>query len=322
MRVLIVGAGATGTVLGNALLRGGARVDYYVRPPHRERLSRPLLLNRQGLFTLSSEEFADFRTFCSPAELAGETWDEVWFTMPSDAFRQPWLEEFLPATGHATLVILQPDPEDIAWLRQHGGRDRNLIQGLIQFSAWQSPLPHEPADRRGITCLVPPATPAMIFDSEPVESATIVATLRSGGLSAATRADLPAHAARMAALMVPLMAGLELADWNLTRYARHEVLDLALAAAQEAVAAESARFSLTPPLTLRGLLNRPALWLALNALPWVPGFNAGAVLGYHFRKVDRQTRLMLDTYRQHAEKHGLPHGALDRLRATLPPPGH
>ncbi|MFP5441144.1 MAG: ketopantoate reductase family protein [Gammaproteobacteria bacterium] len=322
MRVLIVGAGATGTVFGAALLRGGAHVDYYVRPAHRERLARPLQLNHQGLLRLVPEQVSGFRVFCSPAELQGESWDQVWFTTPSDALRGPWLDEFLAAAGKATLVVLQPDPEDIAWIRAHGGKDHNIVQGLIQFSAWQSPLPHEPADREGITCLVPPVGPAAIFDAEPVESATIAATLRHGGLRASTRADLPAHAARMSALMIPLVAGLELADWNLDRYAGHEVLDLALAAAHEAIAAECARFSTGVPLGMRGLLNRPMSQLTLKALPWVPGFNAGEFLHYHFRKVDRQTRQMLGTYRRNAERHGLPHTALDRLLATLPPPTH
>lgn len=322
MRVLMVGAGATGTVFGSALLRGGARVDYYVRPAHRERLGRPLQLNHQGLLRIRPEQASGFRVFCSPAEVQGETWDQVWLTMPSDALRQPWLDDFLAAIGTATLVVLQPDPEDIAWIRAHGGKDRNIVQGLIQFSAWQSPLPHEPADRHGITYLLPPVGPAAIFDADRVESATIAATLHHGGLRASTRADLPAHAARMSALMIPLVAGLELADWNLERYAGHELLDLALAASHEAIAAECARFSTGVPLAMRGLLNRPVSWLALNALPWIPGFNAGEFLGYHFRKVDRQTRQMLDTYRRNAERHGLPHTALDRLLATLPPPTH
>lgn len=321
MRILIVGAGATGSVFGAALLGGGAHVDYYVREHHRERLADGIRLNRQGLFGIREEHPGGFRVYTTPAEVAAGNWDQVWFTTPSDALRQPWLDEFLPATGRATLVVLQPDPEDIAWIRTHGAGERNIVQGMIQFSAWQSPLPHEPAERVGITYLVPPG-PAALFDDEHSESRTIANTLTQGGLPAGTRSNLPAHAARMSALMIPLVAGLELAGWKLQRYATHEVLDLAIDAAREAIAAECARFSTTTPLAFRLLLNRSLSWLLLQLMPWVPGFNAEEFLAWHFRKVDRQTRQMLDTYRRHAESHQLPHAALDRLVATLPPPTH
>ncbi|MFZ5722845.1 MAG: ketopantoate reductase family protein [Pseudomonadota bacterium] len=321
MRVLVVGAGATGTVFGAALKRGGASVDYYVRPRHRERLADGTRLHRQGFFTVRDEHETGFGIYSSPAELAGSQWDQVWLTMPSDALRQPWLDEFLPATGRATLVVLQPDPEDVAWIREHGGVDRNIVQGLIQFSAWQSPLPHEPAGRTGISYLLPPG-PAALFDAGHVESPTIVVTLGRGGLRAGMRADLPAHAARMSAMMIPLIAGLELSNWKIARYASHEVLSLAVEASQEAIAAESARYSTTTPWPFRLLVKRPVSRLLLQLVPWVPGFNAEEFLACHFRKVDRQTRQMLDTYRRHAAGHGLPHSALDRLIATLPPPGH
>lgn len=318
MRILVVGAGATGTVFGNALQRGGARVDFYVREHHRQRLSRPLALHRIGLIARRDEQLAGFRAFCQPSEFAGENWDQVWFTTPSDALRQPWLDRFLPATGRATLVVLQPDPEDIDWIRTHGGNEHRIVQGTIQFSAWQSPLPHEPAERAGISYLLPPLAPGALFEDS-VESQTIAATLRRGGMRVALRNDLPAHAARMAAVLVPLMAGLEVAGWKFDRYTEHEALALALAAAHEAVAAESARFSVPPPMALRGLVNRPLTRLALQLAPWMPGFDAEAFLASHFRKVDRQTRQMLETYARHAQEHRLPREALERLRAALPP---
>lgn len=320
MRILVVGAGATGTVFGAALARGGAQVSWYVRPHHRDRLAAGVQLHRQGFFSIRDEHETGFGIVCSPAEAAQQTWDQVWFTTPSDALRQPWLDEFLPAVGKATLVVLQPDPEDIAWVRDHGGAEHNIVQGLIQFSAWQSPLPHEPQERTGITYLLPPG-PSAVFDADRPDSATIVATLARGGLPASVRSDLPAHAARMSAMMIPLIAGLELADWKLERYAGHKLLTVAVAAAQEAVAAESARYSMAVPLPFR-LLGSTSAALVLRILPWVPGFNAEAFLAYHFSKVDRQTRQMLATYRRHASEHGLAHGALDQLIGTLPPPRH
>lgn len=321
MRILIVGAGATGTVFGAALARGGASVAFHVRAHHRERINAGLSLHRQGFLSRKNERLEGAGVTTSPEEVAATTWDQVWFTTPSDALREPWLDSFLPATGNAALVVLQPDPEDVQYLRDHGAHDHRIIQGLIQFSAWQSPLPHEPEDLEGITYLLPPG-PSALFDAEFPDSETIAAMLSRGGLPATVRRDLPAHAARMAAAMQPLIAGLELADWKLARLAGHEVLDLAVRAAHEAVAAESARFSTREPWQSRILLNRYTAMAALKALPWIPGWDAEAFLAYHFRKVDRQTRLMLSTYRRHAAQHDLPHDALDRLLATLPPPTH
>jgi len=321
MRILVVGAGATGTVFGAALVKGGASVTFYVREHHRARLGKGIRLYHQGFFTLREERITDIGVATTPAEVAETDWDQVWFTTPSDALREPWLDEFLPATGHATLVVLQPDPEDIQYLREHGARNHSIVQGLIQFSAWQSPMPHEPVDQDGITSLLPPG-PSALFDSENSASEEIAATLTRGGLKSNTRADLPAHAARMSALMIPLIAGLELADWKLERYSDHEALRLAIAAAHEAISAECARFNTAEPIAFRLLLNRPATWTLLRLMPWVPGFNAEAFLAYHFQKVDRQTRQMLDTYSRHAAQKGLPHTALDQLRGTLPPPRH
>lgn len=321
MRILIVGAGATGTVLGSALSRGGAEVSFHVRPHHRARIAEGLTLHRQELFTRSTQRLEGAGITTNTTEVAATPWEQVWFTTPSDALREAWLDEFLPATGSATLVALQPDPEDIQYLRDHGGRDHRIIQGLIQFSAWQSPLPHEPRDLDGVTCLLPPGS-AMLFDAEYPDSETIVAMLRRGGLRASVRKNLPAHAARLAATLQPLIAGLELAGWSLERFSRHELLDLAVQASHEAVRAECARFSTTEPWSSRLLLNRVTAFAALRALPWIPGWNAEAFLAYHFSKVDRQTRMMLATYQRHARLHALPHEALDTLIGALPPPGH
>ena len=321
MRILIVGAGATGTVFAAALLKGGAEVGFYVREHHRTRLQQGLTLYHQGFFTLREERISQIAVATTPAEVAASHWDEVWFTTPSDALRGPWLNEFLAATGRATLVVLQPDPEDSQYLREHGAKDRLIVQGLIQFSAWQSPLPHEPASQNGITCLLPPGVAAQ-FDAECAASATIAATLTRGGLRAAVRNDLPAHAARMSALTIPLIAGLELVDWRIERYAHHEVLKIAVAAAHEAISGQCARFAVRKPISFKLLLNRQAIALLLRLAPWVPGFDAEAFLRHHFSKVDRQTRQMLGTYIRHAAQNGLPHTALEQLLGALPPATH
>lgn len=321
MKVLIVGAGATGTVFGAALAGGGAEVSYYVRPAHRARVTAGLQLYHQRLFSVAPHRLDNLGVVTSLDEVAAGSWDQVWFTTSSDALRQPWLDPFLPATGRATLVVLQPDPEDIQYVREHGAGDRLIVQGLIEFSAWQSPLPHEDAAQQGITWLAPPGH-AALFDAQCAESATIAATLTRGGLRAGIRNDLPAHAARMSAMMNPLIAGLELADWKIQRLRGHDVLALAVAAAREAVNAESARHGAPVPLAMQALLNGPTVTLVLHLLPWVPGFNAEAFLHYHFSKVGRQTRLLLGTYRRHAENLGMPHQALDQLLGALPPPAH
>lgn len=321
MNVLIVGAGATGTAFGDVLLRGGANVTYYVREQHRARLQAGLPINHQGLFSVRSEVMRGLGVATSPAEVATTKYDQVWLATPSDALRGGWLPDLLAATGRATIVAFQPDPEDMQYLRDNGARNRTILQGIIQFSAWQSPLPHEPATLHGVTLLLPPG-PAVVFDAACGESLAIAAMLTRSGMRATVRHDIAAHAASLSALMIPLVAGLELAGWQFARYAGDPALRLAVAAAREALAAECAHFGVRPPLALRVLLNRPAAWTLLRLMPLLPGFNAEAFFACHFRKVDRQTRQILHTYRRHAQEKRLPHVALDRLLATLPPAAH
>lgn len=317
MHILIVGAGATGTVFGAALLKAGARVTYFVREHHRARLQDGIRLNHQGLLSVHSEDIRGFGVATTPEEVSGQNIDQVWITTPSDALRGPWLPALIAATGNAGIVAFQPDPEDMQYIRDQGAVHRTLVQGVIQFSAWQSPLPHEPADRTGITALLPPG-PCALFDADSPASRTITDYLNRGGLRAATKRGMAAHSARLSALMIPVIAGLEIADWKLGQYAGHPVLAVAIAAAREAVAAEAARSGDTVPLPLKALLNRPVLWTMLHTLPLVPAFNAQAFLEYHFSKVGQQTRQMLHTYVRHGQNAGLGTSALEQLLRELP----
>lgn len=316
MNVLIVGAGATGTVFGAALMRSGANVTYYVREHHRARLQQGIKLNHQGFFSLRSEDLAGFQVVTSAAEVAANRYDQVWITTPSDALRDDWLPALIAATGNATLVVFQPDPEDMQYIRDQGAQQRPLVQGIIQFSAWQSPLPHEPQHLSGITLLAPPG-PCAVFDADSPHSAGIARSLAHGGLRATTRHHLAAHSARLSAVMIPLIAGLEIAGWKLAQFAQHPMLATAVEAAREALAAEGARAGEATPRTFRLLLNRPVTWGMLQVMPMVPGFNAEAFLAYHFSKVGAQTRQMLTTYVRHARANGLPSVALETLLREL-----
>lgn len=321
-RILIVGAGATGTVYGLALAKAGARVSFLVREHHRARLARGI--DTWRVRPLRSPEFLRFDGFgviTDPA--AARDYDSIWITTPSDALRQgDWLQQMLGASGNCPVVILQPDPEDIDLVRGLAGPARPLVQAIIQFSSWQSPLPGEPADQRGITFLAPPLASATTFAPAGGLGAEFAALLSRGGLHADVADDLDARAAQSSALMIPLIAGLELAGWKFAALRRHPALAVAVAAARQAVAAEAKRHG-AQPLRVAGLLGRTAvLKLLLRIMPWVPGFDAEAFLAYHFSKVGAQTRQMLDTYRRHAAEQGMAHDALDALRAQLPPASH
>ena len=137
MRILIVGAGATGSVFGAALLRGGAYVDYYVRAHHRERLAAGIELHRQGLFGMHDEHAAGFRVFTTPAEIAaGKRCADRRVTLFLD--RQHHREALLERTEGRAAVLLDERVEPVAGHRA-AQREAVAERGIIQ-EACRDPL--------------------------------------------------------------------------------------------------------------------------------------------------------------------------------------
>jgi 2-dehydropantoate 2-reductase len=315
MNILIVGAGAVGQVYGWHLHEAGHEVVFFVKEKYRAEVASGLALHRLGYGSTRRQDWPQVTAISDVADVAARRWDQVWLTLASDALRGELAAQVLAAVGDATVVCLQPDLEDGAYVRTKLRSPAQLVQGLITFISYQSPLPGQPGPA-GIAYYLPPLAPGL-FAGEPARVQAVVRALQAGGLAARVVPDFAQAAAAAPALLQPLIAALELNGWKLGTLPGNEALTLGLAAAREALAVAE-REAGAGTLALRQLL-RPALWrlivpLSRKLLP----LDLETYLHYHFSKVGVQTRLMLDTYIRVGQRHGLAVAALQRLRAALP----
>ncbi len=295
-QVLIVGAGAVGQAFALHLARGGCELAFLVKPQHSLDPSLRLFSHRRGAETLSG-----FQRLSTDSEVAARPWDQVWLAVPSDALDGGWLPRLLAATGTATVVALGPEGQSRI------PADR-LVVGAIPFAAWQQPLPGEDAER-GIAWWVPPGARVPLSGDE-ARVGPIFQALKAGGLPAQRVVDAAATGAPVTALLIPMVAGLELAGWSISSF-RGAVASLAAASAREAFRISEAR---GPLLWLaRGWVLRAVLRLGSRFLP----FNFESYLRYHFTKVGSQTRALLDAWVARANARHLPASSVEQLRRQL-----
>ena len=84
-RILIVGAGAMGIIMGKLLQAGGAEISYLVRPNRLEKLSRPQLLYSFDDHRLSS--FTGYELLTDAMQITRDRYDFVVFTIDGIALR-------------------------------------------------------------------------------------------------------------------------------------------------------------------------------------------------------------------------------------------
>jgi len=313
-RVLVVGAGAVGQVYGHHLHRGGAEVAFLVKPAHAAELAGPLTLyplNRPRRQRAQPVAFGEFRVHTDVATVARERWDQVYLAVSSTALRAgDWFARLAAAIGEATLVLLQPGPDDGRFVRQWVP-DERTVQGVITLISYQAPLPGE---RRfpgpGVAYWFPPLGPSLMSGAR---VAPVLAALRAGGLPARRHRDIGASSVFATALLMPLMAVLERAGWSFRTVREPGRLALAAQAAGEALRVMAQQRGRPAPWLLR-LVNRPlAVRLALAVAPRLIPLDIEAYLRVHFTKVGDQTRDFLGTYLALGRGAGLPTEALAKL---------
>jgi ketopantoate reductase len=316
VRALVVGAGVVGQVYGYHLARGGARVSFLVKPAHAAELAGPLTLyplNRPRRRRTQPVSFEGFSVLDDPAAVAGERWDQVYLAVSSTALRAgDWFERLARALDQATLALLQPGPGDRAFVRARLPEER-IVQGVITLVGYRAPLPGETRfSRPGVAYWFPPLSPSPMSGPrrEPV-----LAALRAGGLPARRHRDIGGIASFPTALLMPLMAALEQAAWSFRALREPGRLELAAAAASEALRVMAHQGGRPAPWPL-DLINRPlAVRLALALAPRLMPLDIEAYLRAHFTKVADQTRDFLRTYLALGRAAGLPTEALARLEA-------
>lgn len=315
MQILIVGAGAVGQVYGRHLAAAGHAVTFFVKPAHAAALQAGLALHRLGLRRVYSQHWHGYAVLDAVAAVAAQRWDQVWLCVAADALAAPLTTAVLGAVGPATVVCLQPGPESVQRVQAALPPGAALVQGLITFISYASPLPGTPGPE-GLAYFLPPLLPGL-FSGPPEPTAAVVAALRRGGMAARAVRQLAAAAGAGEALLIPLVAALEVHGWTLRGFAGSPAFALGRAAAGEVLALLAATRGLRPG-PYRALLSAPVsrLWLALAPrllpLPLEP------YLRVHFSKVGQQTRDLLEGYAALGARQGLSVTHLRELRSRLP----
>ena len=297
LNILIVGAGAVGQVFAHHLSKSGARVAFLVKPTHV--LGDQLRLFPQGR---GAETLSGFRRMTLLKAVAYERWDQVWLAVPSNVLTGEWISQLLTATRGSSVVALAPESN-------RSIPQERLVLGAIPFMAWQQPLPGS-ANPAGVAYWVPPL--AKVPVSGPAGRVLpVLAALRAGGLPAQRVHDAAQTGAPVTALLVPMVAALELAGWSLGSF-RGRWPALAAACATEAFQISSARGPLR--WAARGWVFRLLLWGIARAAP----FDFEQYVRFHFTKVGEQTRVLLRHWIEQGKAKGLRSAALEQLALELP----
>ncbi|MFP4598866.1 MAG: ketopantoate reductase family protein [Persicimonas sp.] len=314
-RILLVGAGAVGQAYGYHLRQGGAEVSFWVKEKYRAEVERGFLLHRHRMLRRpKTVAFDDFDVLSDYDEVERREFDQVWLCVSSTAIRGQWLEDLAGRIGDATLVSLQPGIEAQRRVKEVYPPEK-VVAGLITLIAYQAPLDGEDLDE-GVAYLLPPMTP--IPFAGPADRAERVAeALNRGGCSAVVDQDTPKLAAFGSAVMVPAIAGLEIAGWSLKRYRKTAALEISTAASKEALRVAGLYHWAKVPFSMRTLRRPELLGLGLTVAPALLPFDLEAYLEYHFTKVGDQTRQMIADYIELGEGQVTDTRALRVLRRLL-----
>lgn len=314
--ILVVGAGAVGQVYARHLQLAGARVAFFVRPHAAAACEAGMTLYplKKGA-DRTPVELRAAAVYTSLADVAAETWDQVWLCVPANALDEGWLQSIAEAVGSALIVALPPGIVAEERIRAAFPRSA-VVPAMIGMISYQAPLPGEVVPRPGVAYLFPPGSPSGFGGPE---GRAVAELLARGGCPAVENRDIGVASAFGSGLLMPNVAALELAGWSLAALLRGPWLPVAAAASRQAIRVAAAHLGVRAPLylfLLRGLTLR-ILW---KVVPWLLPIDVETYLRYHFTKVGAQTRQLMEEYRRDGEARGMPTGAIAALseaRAAL-----
>lgn len=318
---LIVGAGAVGQVYGHFLQRGGASVSYFIKEKYKEECENGFTLyrcRRSGLG--AAERFDADGLFTQFDDLKQTRWDQVWLTVSSADLRGGWLEQLREVIGDATVVMLQPDLDDRDYVYSVFPQEQ-VVCGIVNFISYQTPLPdlpdyHPDAAKKGVAYLLLPMMPAEFSGNED-RLPSVMGAIASGRFNVKVDQDASRVYADRSAMMIPLVALLELENWSFTRLRISNSLDLAVGAAREALAIVAAKFGRRLNWTER-LFSLFWVKMALPVMRFLSPMDAESYVKFQFVKTAPQTRMMLKHFIDDGEKLGQPVVSLRELYDRLP----
>ncbi|CAI7643748.1 unnamed protein product [Penicillium bialowiezense] len=134
-RILIVGAGAIGIMLGYHLSLAGADLTYLVRPHHAERLSHPqILYSYQGV---TSIEFKGYNFITDPAQIGTSDYDYLLVTPDAATLMAPQGAALVKTIGeifkgrHAKILLAGTFHNFKSWFAEASGLPENRLACII-----------------------------------------------------------------------------------------------------------------------------------------------------------------------------------------------
>jgi 2-dehydropantoate 2-reductase len=307
MKVLLVGAGAIGQVVGHQLSVGGAQVSVLLRadgqvPADPYRLHR--LRKGRGPVT---ETWLPHESLRGLAALPDAGWDAVLLCVSSVVLRQGWLPDLAERVGAATVVSVGQDAGDLALLQSvwPGAQIIQLTPGLF---AYHAPMSNRDRIRSGIAYWLP-AGPNLQLAGAAERVKPLITALSSGPLSV-TEAAAGSGEMR-AATTQPYVAMLGTLHWSVPQL--RQQLALPALAAREATAVIAAMYDMAPPGRLG--TSAPLTRVALRVLALLAPFDLPRYLAIHFGKLSEQTDQMIDGWIAEGRARSLPVAGLEALRA-------
>ena len=303
--ILIVGAGAVGQAYAFHLAQSGAAVTFLVKDKYLRTMEHGLDIHVLAGPQRGRHHLTHLRITSELDEAMEGAWDQVWLCVSSPALHGDWLNTLCSKLGDATLVMLQPGMHDYERVTRLVPESQ-VVRGMITLVSYKAPLEGDTGEP-AMTWWFPPFSPTP-FAGESTRVNEVVSPLKAGGLPAKHVRELDTQLRVGSALLMPLIAALEDAEWSLDQVSQPERLKLAAKAARQCL-----DISIPGRLNLvKALLTRPwLLHLALSIAPRLTPFNLEAMLRFHFTKVGLQTRVMLQEY----EDSATPQQATDAINA-------
>jgi 2-dehydropantoate 2-reductase len=317
MKIALLGAGSVGQAYGYHLAQGGAEITFLVRPKYREALAEgvdvyPLNRPRRGRW--QALRFSGFAVVDKVADLSADT-DQIWLCVPLTGLDDDQVTALAQRAPKATIITMMSNLSVRQRLLALIEPER-LVFGLITLTGFQAPLPGAAPVSRGEAWWFPPGGPTLFSGAR---AGRAVAALRAGSAPAKSAKDVVRRTSMASAVLIPMIAGLELSGWSLRALRRSTELGRVGAAIAAIHAALGAEFGGGPGLI--GLARHPALLrLVLWGAVKVPPFDLEVFFEKHFTKVGAQTEVMLadwiDRGRQAQKDITAIEELLQRLRAA------
>lgn len=312
-KILIVGAGAVGQVYALHFARAGHEVHLFLKEKYIAEAQKGYVLYHLNKDKKRQQPiiFKNFQCHSDWSTVAAAGIDQVWLCMATTGLAQMDLQPMANAIGDATVMVLQPSPDQIARVQAAVGADR-VTAGMINMISYYAPLVTEVVPQAGVAFWIPPLAP-MAVEGERERADLIVTMLKEAKIPAAYQANFANKGVHANAFLMTALAVLEANHWKFKELGADKAgLQTMMAAQQEAYAALAAHYGVEAPLALKCI----KAWMIpgiLFASRYVAPLDMETYLEAHFSKVRPQTVMLLQRFVELAQQQQLPHQALSAL---------